>query len=286
MQTRMGLSYAGPAVDAGSMDVYEASANMIAFSEFVVLAAKTQFGLEANIEAQVNGFDRGSFVTDIIFRVSGASATIFSAATSRQLWEVIEGAVKLWKFLKGRAPEKVEHLNNPNLHQTVRVTNNEGQILQVSAQSLTVVLSEKGSATVGRFIREALGRPGMDNVKIIGEGPTRVDVAQAESEYFVQVSPRETVTDAVSPMALIIEAPVFKEDNKWRFSDGTGSFFATIEDKDFLAKVDAGQRFGKGDILYVDVRLSQQKIGMKLVGERVIVNVREHRVGPEQMELT
>ena len=77
MQTRMGLSYSGPAVDAGSMDVYEASANMIAFSEFVVLAAKTQFGIEADIRAQVSGFERGSFITDIVFQVTGATATIF-----------------------------------------------------------------------------------------------------------------------------------------------------------------------------------------------------------------
>jgi hypothetical protein len=284
MQTKMGLSYSGPAVDIGSMDVYEASANMIAFSQFVVLAAKAQFGPEANIEARVNGFERGSFVTDIVFQVSGATATIFSAATSRQLWEVIEGAVKLWKFLKGLAPNKIEHAHTPDLHQSVRVTNNDGQILQVSTQSLTVVFSEKGSSAAGRFIREALMHQGMDGVKITGEGKKKIDIAQAESEYFVSVSPSETITDAVSPMALIIEAPVFKEDNKWRFSDGLTSFFATIEDKDFLAKVNAGERFGKGDILYADVRLNQEQIGMKLVADRAIVRVREHRIGPKQLD--
>jgi hypothetical protein len=33
------LRYQGPAVDAGAMNVYDAAANMVAFSNFVVAAA-------------------------------------------------------------------------------------------------------------------------------------------------------------------------------------------------------------------------------------------------------
>jgi hypothetical protein len=285
MQTRMGLSYLGPAVQSGSMDVYEASANMIAFSEFVVLAAKAQFGFDADVRAKVTGFDRGSFVTDIVFQVTGASATIFSAATTKQLWETIESSIKVWKFLRGLQPRKVTHSVTPNSHQTVEITNNQGQIIQVSTQALTVVFSEKGSAAVGQFVRSALEQPGMDAVKITGESKEKIEISQTESDYFVPVAPSEMITDATIPMALIIEAPVFKEDNKWRFSDGLQSFFANIEDKEFLERVNAGERFGKGDILHADVRINQQQVGMKLIAERTVAKVREHRIGPKQLKL-
>ena len=275
------MRYLGPAVESGSMDVYEASANMIAFSEFVVLAAKAQFGFEADVRAEVTGFERGSFVTDIVFRVSGAAATIFSAATSKQLWEVIHGAIELWKFLRGVRPRSISH----GVNQHVTVTNNDGQVIQVSTQSLTVVISEKGSAAVGQFVRHALENPGIDEVKITNEERAFERISQAESQYFVPVAPVETITDVVIPMALIIEAPVFKEDNKWRFSDGQQSFYANVEDTTFLARVNLGERFGKGDILICDVRINQQQTGMKLSAERTIVRVREHRVGPTQMEL-
>src|SRR5688500_1749177 len=67
VDTRMALKYSGPAVDSGLMDVYEASANMIAFSDFVVVLAKHAYGDAVQARASVAGFGRGSFVTDLLF---------------------------------------------------------------------------------------------------------------------------------------------------------------------------------------------------------------------------
>jgi len=264
------------------MDVYEASANMIAFSEFVVVAAKSQFGPDTEVRAEVSGFERGSFVTDIIFQVSGAANTIFAAATTKQLWEVIRGSIEFWKFLRGLKPKHLEH-NIPS--QTITVTNNDGQILQVSNSTVNLVFSEKGSAAVGQFVRHALERQGMDKLEIASESERIVEISQSESQYFLPVLPSQTVTDVIIPMALIIEAPVFKEDNKWRFSDGAQSFFANVEDKTFLARVNAGERFGKGDILLAEVRINQQQTGMKLSADRSIIRVREHKSGPTQLSI-
>jgi hypothetical protein len=38
------LRYSGPGVESGSMDVYEAAANMMAFSDFIVAAAHAVYG--------------------------------------------------------------------------------------------------------------------------------------------------------------------------------------------------------------------------------------------------
>lgn len=66
MKTRVSLRYLGPALDDGRMDVYEASKNMIAFSEFMVAAVKTTYGESAEAKAEVAGFEHGSFVTDLV----------------------------------------------------------------------------------------------------------------------------------------------------------------------------------------------------------------------------
>lgn len=87
---------------------------------------------------------------------------------------------------------------------------------------------------------------------------------------FVNVAPEETITDVVNTMGLILEGPVFKEGNKWRFYDGQNSFYAEIEDREFLEQVNAGKRFGKGDILRADVRIRQRQSGMKITAERSI----------------
>jgi len=155
METRIALRYSGPAVESGSMDVYDATGNMLAFSEFVLLAAKTEFGKDITARAQVAGFDRGSFVTDLVFHVTGISGTIFSGFSAEQLRRIIEDAFKLWKHLRGCAPRKIE----PASAQEIRVANNDGDVIQICVNSLTLVMSEKGSDAVGRFVAipEAIG---------------------------------------------------------------------------------------------------------------------------------
>ena len=75
-----------------------------------------------------------------------------------------------------------------------------------------------------------------------------------------------------------VESAVFKDGNKWRFSDGASSFFAEITDADFLARIESGdERFGKGDVLIVDLRRIQSVTDNGLKLAFVIERVREHK---------
>lgn len=282
MQTRLSLRYSGPAVDSGLMDVYQASANMIAFSEFVVAAAKSAYGEQTQARAEVAGFGRGSFFTDIVFSVAGPAATLFSAISPKDFLDVIKQAFELWKHLRGAAPANITH---DTTNQTVKVTNNNGQILQVKIESLNLVFNDKAVESAQHFVHDALSKEGMDKVEIGAESGAIAEAAQDQAGYFISVRPSETVADNTIRMALVIEAPVFKDDLKWRFSDGSNSFHAGIEDKDFLARVDAGERFGKGDVLTVDLRIVQERSGLKISMDRSVVKVVEHRTGLEQTKL-
>jgi hypothetical protein len=87
----------------------------------------------------------------------------------------------------------------------------------------------------------------------------------------------EIVSDTISRKLLLIESLTFKDGNKWRVHDGANQFNVVIEDTDFLAKIDAGARFGKGDVLVVDLREVQSIGRAKLINECFIVKVLEHR---------
>jgi hypothetical protein len=76
----------------------------------------------------------------------------------------------------------------------------------------------------------------------------------------------------------------FKDGNKWRVHNGLAPFYTTIEDTEFLAKIDAGMRFGKGDLLNVDLRRIQRMVDSRLVSDYRVVKVREHRA-PSQRAL-
>jgi hypothetical protein len=285
MEARIALKYCGPAVESGLMNVYDAAANMIALSEFVVAAAKITYGDSVDAKAEVAGFARGSFVTDLVINLAPAALPLLSASyadlsSSKHLLAIVKGAFSIWKHLKGQKPKTVvEHGNN------VAIENNNGQVINVQIESMHLTFDGKGAETVGKFIKDALSKPGVDIVEISSGEDTLTSVNQQESHYFMDISPTENITDIVVRMGLVIEAPVFKDGNKWRFYDGLNTFHADIQDADFMSRVNNGERFGKGDVLYADVRISQEQSGMKLTAHRSISKVHEHRVAAEQRNL-
>jgi hypothetical protein len=282
MELRLSLRYRGPAVEAGQIDVYQAAANMVAFSEFMVASAKETYGENASAKANVSGYGRGSFVTDLVINVVGPVATIFGTLTPENFLEILKDAFKLWKFLEGEPPGSVVVADNG---QYAEVLNNNGQLIQVHVNSLKIVFNEKAAEAVGQFVKNPLSTEGIDSVEI-DDGKQMIGSAtQKEANYFVPVRPEEKITENTIDMVLVIEAPVFKEDNKWRFSDGQNSFYADVQDREFLAKVDAGERFGKGDILVVKLLITQIRSGMKISAQRSVLKVFEHKLGQEQKPL-
>lgn len=280
MKTSLSLKYSGPAVDDGRMDVYAVSANMIAFSEFVVIAAKATFGDQATARAEVTGFGKGSFITDLLFNWGGELASMFTGVPADQIVGTIKEAFDLWKHLKGEPPKAVEYET-----QHVAVTNNNGQIIHVQTQSLTLVMNEKGAEAADRFVRQALAAPGMDSISLDSGGEQIAYASQADAQYFIPVAGAETVTDSTSRMGLIVESPSFKDGNKWKVFDGSQSVWMDMLDQEFIDGINGGARFGKGDILMAEVRLVQKRSGMKLEAERSILKVIEHKPGAQQRSL-
>jgi hypothetical protein len=219
--------------------------------------------------------------TSLIFSVGGQAATVFTALAPEQLWTVVKGAFMLWKHLKGSPPANVQNQGN-----TCNVTNNSGQIIQVRTDSVNLVFNEKATDAVSRCIKTALEADGYDRLEINSEdGEIITSVNKQEAVGFGFVGKEGVLSDNVARMILSIVAPVFQDGNKWRFHDGERSFSAAILDGDFLMKVNQGERFGKGDLLDVDMRVLQNGIGLKTNIDRHIVKVHRHVVPQEQTTL-
>ena len=87
----------------------------------------------------------------------------------------------------------------------------------------------------------------------------------------------EVVSDFTSRKMLLIESVTFRDQYKWRVHDGQSAFFTAMDDANFLAKVNAGERFGKGDVLVVDLQQIQTVANGTLRTEFRILKVHEHR---------
>ncbi|MDQ6988492.1 MAG: hypothetical protein Q9M19_01320 [Mariprofundaceae bacterium] len=256
------------------MNVYDAAANMIAFSEFSVEVARALYGDSAKAEANVSGFGKGSFVTDMVIHLGGAVSSLFSQVSAKDVLSIMHESITLWKHLQGFEPKALDKSDNH-----VAVTNHYGDILQVKAETVKLVFSEKSADATSKFIRDALDHDGIDSVSVQSDefAGDLVLVHADEAQWFKNVSPELPLDDFEVTQSLMVEAPVFKDGNKWRFSDATGSFHAAIRDKRFIAEVDAGKPFAKGDMMRVRMRIYQCQKGEKLVGEKEILEVIEHK---------
>lgn len=273
------LRYQGPSVDDGTMNVYDAAANMVAFSNFVVGAAHKLYGDEVQVTADITAFKHASFGTDLMFQVMQATAAtlpmlpnLISVATT------VKESIELYRFLKGEKPAKIQHIND----HSINVTNNSGNIIVVNTPALHLTLDKSAGEAAAQFIGAALSKPGVNQIEISTNGKQLVQATTDEALYYHPISDEETLTESTSRMGLMIESLSFKDGNKWKMWNGSEALSYTMEDEDFIARVNNGEAFRKSDILTCDVRVTQTKSGGVLKLRRAIVKVHDHKTGLDQ----
>lgn len=277
------LKYKGPSVDDGSMDVYAAAANMVAFSNYVVAATKQLYG-DVEVRAEVKAFQHGSFETDLVFQVLGLGATVLTATPDvRSVLTAVKESLDLFKFLKGEPPQKVEHIDQSN---NVTVTNVNGNVVIVQTESLNLTMDEKAGKAAAQFIGEALSKPGVNKVEIQSEGHQVAVATKDEAPFFHAIVDETPIAEQTIQMGLTIQEPSFKDGSghKWTMWDGEASLQYVMEDENFIARIDNGESFRKGDVLICDVKFTQTRAGSKLKIQRTIVKVHDHKDGYEQTE--
>jgi hypothetical protein len=247
----------------------------------------------ASVRVNVQGnFKGGSFGVDLIAIQSIAEqiVSIFSgpeATAFSNLKTILEGIgligggggglIGLIKWLRGRKPSAIKTVGDKVVFEVSE---------QNAVESFEVDLVA-GKLYQTRVVRKALAnvvkpleREGVDVFASGQDGETTEVIFKDDAAWFsIAESEADIVSDTVSEQVLLqIESAVFKDDNKWRFNDGASSFFAEVADPGFVERINSGsERFGKGDVLIVDLRRVQSISDNGLKLEYSIVKVHEHR---------
>ena len=285
------IKYDGPALSSHQMDVRELAPALIALSSLLEEANRAIFNDAADVRVNVHGnFKGGSFEIDLVALqgIKDQIISIFSGPTSTaaaNLFAILGGIgllgtgglIGLVKWLKGRKPSAIRIDGDKMVFE-----------LQMSetVETFEVDLAA-GKLYQSRVVRQALAKvvkpleaEGIDVVASAKDGKTQAVISKEEAVFFaVSASDADVVSDTISERTLLqIESAVFKDGNKWRFSDGSNSFFAEVSDEVFRARIDSGQeRFGKGDVLIVDLRRMQSINDNGLKSEYFVVRVHEHK---------
>ncbi|MCY1298229.1 hypothetical protein D9M70_477040 [compost metagenome] len=152
----------------------------------------------------------------------------------------------------------------------------------------TVVLAQDIHVREGaKKFASVLKNSGIESIATKREGAPEEVITRTDLPSFDLPPPvEEELVDEIRRMNLQIISLSFKDDNKWRVTDGADPFSAFIEDSDFLKQVANSEvSFSKGDYLVCDVREKQTATPQGLKKERTIVKVLDHRPAARQMKL-
>lgn len=287
------IKYDGPALASHQMDVRELAPALMALSSLLEEANREIYPDGDEVRVQVKGsFKGGSFGVDLIALQSIKDQIVSlltgpEASAVSNLFGILGGVglvsgayaglIQLIKWLNGRKPTSVTQMGD---HLIVEAT------LFERTESIEVSLVA-GKLYKSRVVRQSLAkvlkpleREGIDIFAAGRDGQSETVIEKDDLTAFTDAAQEADVAsdNTMSRVLVQVESAVFKDGNKWRISDGAATFHAAMDDTDFTDRIDAGlERFGKGDVLVVDLRRVQLITDNGLKSEWSIVKVHEHR---------
>ena len=292
----------GSGVEKGEIDVQDLAPALLALGDLIQSANEVINGERAKTSVCVKATAEGSFEIDLAITQSILDATLsvfdFASAhkdgiaDAKQLADLIFDAVfapigfvggglfALIKWLKGKKPEKVEHKSDGT---TIIFCGD------VTFQTNRKAIQLAENIEVRKHARKALSslsKNGIDKISVRRSGKETLDVIKEELPFFDIPDSEEKLEEETRKMNLQIISLTFKEDNKWKVTDGLEPFSATIEDEQFLMKINNNEiAFSKNDYLVCDVKERQYQTNKGLRKERSIIKVIEHKPSPKQLKL-
>jgi len=278
--------YDGPALDEHRMNIRDLAPALVAIADLFSAANTELNGNSADVRVEVKGnFKSGSFQIELIFtqallvqlRDMFASSTATAVSNASAILAVVGlvgggGLIGFLRQLRGRRPEHIEDNG-----ESFSVWMTETEVVEVSRPVFRLYKTR----AVRVFLQKALSPlelEGITSFGVVRGNDIDLDIGSVELAAFAFSDEQEdVVSDFTGRKLLQIESVTFKDQNKWRVHDGQSAFFTAMDDLDFLAKVNAGERFGKGDVLVVDLQHIQTVANGTLRTEFRILKVHQHR---------
>ncbi|MFZ5674414.1 MAG: hypothetical protein ACOZAM_15770 [Pseudomonadota bacterium] len=293
--------FSGPAVEEGEIDVRDLAPALLALGDVFQAANTALNGSESTASVKVRATASGSFEVNLtlVQEVASALGVMLDwakdhddgIAAANELADLVlkgtaaagstaGGLFWLIKWLRGRRPKEI--------------TRDDGGVtIQVGDTNVTVdnrviVLAADIKVRQGaKKFADVLKKEGIDTITFRRDGEAEVFLTSRDADAFIVPDAiEEELADAVRRMNVQIVSLSFKDDNKWRVTDGGDPFSVSIEDQDFLKRIANNDiAFSKGDYLICDVRERQVSTANGLKLDRSIVRVVEHRAAPRQLRL-
>lgn len=286
-QSEFSLTFDGPAIEDGRMSVADLAPALLALGDLFQEANSTAYPGAPAVSVEVRAFRPGSF--QVYLNVTEQAGSLIQQAinllntpggvAAANLITYVTAMLGLALFL--RRKQVTGRSDDPVAGTTTLVVNNTTIVYP------TIVVDMYQSDSIRQHAKRLvspLTRPGIDELRLEPTAPRAVAPvapvtirADDVDAFDVPTLPEVVINDRETEMVLNIASVSFAEGNKWRLSDGDHTFWASIDDEDYVARVERGEEaFRKGDMLRCSLRIRQWQGEEGLQTEYRVVRVLEH----------
>lgn len=283
------ISYTGDALVTGRMSVRELAPALLALSDIVEAAGRLELGDKGEVRLDIKATNIGSFeiVLQLVQSFPHQILDIFNSDSANALLNIVEvlglgtsGLFWLLKLARGRTPKRKLRVDDAN----VRIEFEDGDEVMVSKRTFELYSDVKVRRSAYDVVKP-LQHEGIDGL-YLGTGQPKhqapdLFIKKEDVDYFIPpVLGGKEILSIETEIHLSIVSLAFKEDNKWRVTDGNKEFYVRILDDEFTRRVQNGHAaFSINDVLRVRMLTQQWQTESGLKTEYVIVRVLEHISG-------
>jgi hypothetical protein len=294
------ILYDGEALRNGSMDVRELAPALMALGDLCERTNKLLNGDDTKVSLRVHAdFKRGSFQVHVDLVQAHAALDVVSALLPHDL----KSAENILEFLFGgglvvSVLEIIKMLKGEPIPESSKVASDGDMVIDFSGAEMansTVIISP----TVAQIYKDPIARKSVEKIlkPLEREGIDKFEVHK--DDMMIQRVTRDEVPyfqtsdlldqqdeyqgDREGNFSIITAS--FDGRYKWRLFDGHARFTADIADPVFLERVNAGEKFGKGDVLVGTLHIRQWRDETGLHAEYKIMHVASIKPAPQPRQL-
>jgi hypothetical protein len=282
------IKYDGEALAQHSMDVKDLAPSLISFSDFLEEAYQNLHGGDKKLRVKFKANKEGSLGVDlqVVADLIESFTTFFNSQQISALKNFLEivgivggstaGVIQAIKKSRGRNIKRViQREDGPD----VQIEWEDGETLTVKRDVPKLLKSVSIRENLFQFTKP-LSQEGYEEIKFENNNDLKSEKILSEEQHYFEVPDiaEEELLDDTRRAVFSISSLSFKEDNKWRLSDGSNIYPVKILDEEFLGRVSSNlATFSKDDVLIVMLRTRQLKTKNGLKAEYEILEVLDHQ---------